>query len=86
MFRMVGSGSAVHFSEMSWPTLAKARQLDHLLRYGEPTRSDLLSAASICSAYSALVEKNMGNRNEVVRVLRAADAVPPPEDQPEGSK
>jgi hypothetical protein len=71
---------SAHFGEMSWPKHGKfALTLDHRLRYAPVesiTRSELLHAASIISAYRALIEKPKRERDSIVAVLRAVDDVP----------
>lgn len=71
---------SAHFDGMSWPTIGKTLvKLDYRFRYGDPasiTRSDLLQAASILSAYRALVGKGAKDRASIVAVLRAVDDVP----------
>ena len=47
-------------------------ELEWRLRYGTPTRSDLLTAASVMAAYRQLIEATEAQRNRVVRALREA--------------
>lgn len=61
--------------EMTWPFPGKRlAEVEWALRYGEPTRSDLLVAASVISAYEALVLDPQRKRQMVVRELRRAVA------------
>lgn len=59
----------------SWPTATRAAALDHLLRYGTPTRSDLLAAASVLSAYVHIATHPMGTEKAIgqLRMLRRAE-------------
>lgn len=69
--------------DMRWPGIGR-RLLDAewTLRYGEPTREDLLFAASILNAYRSLVLRTEKVRAEIVRELRAAEAAEKPEEAP----
>jgi len=67
--RTVGGGTAVAFSTMSWPAIgARLNALEHELRYGPQPN---VAAASVISAYRALILKPRKERNYVIRVLRA---------------
>lgn len=68
-----------------WPRADQAAELDHLLRYGKPTPSDLLSAASVLSAYVHLTTHPAGTESILrqVRSLRRATALL---DQPKGEE
>ena len=74
------SGDAVRLGDgTTWPTALPlnrdddANSLEWTLRYGNPTRIDLLHAASVVSAYVALVhEKPQRRRNEIVSKIREA--------------
>lgn len=46
--------------------------LEWALRYGQPTRVQILEAAGIISAYEALVRLPQRRRSEVVRAILAA--------------
>lgn len=64
----------------SWPRPALESDeeygVGHTLRYGSPTRSDLLVAASIIDAYGYLVmESTRDKRDLVCREIRAAAVV-----------
>jgi hypothetical protein len=71
---------AVNFDDGTcWPAPTEAMgELNRKLRYGQPTYSDLLSAAEILSAYASLIGASAKRRNEVVSALRAVVAAPPP--------
>ena len=57
----------------TWPSAGKeTRDLNWRLRYGDPNRQDMLQAASVLSAYLALVEAPEKKRRVVVRDLRRA--------------
>ena len=67
----VGATRLVLSDGSSWPV--PNGDLEWTLRYGEPTRRDLLAAASILSAYFALVAQSaVPKRNLVCREMRAA--------------
>ncbi len=61
-----------HFDGMCWP-LAGSRlsDLEWQLRYGKPTRSQLLMAASVLSAYRQMVSDPKAKRETVIREIRA---------------
>lgn len=70
--------SFVKFDEMTWPRAdSRCAELNHLLRYGKPERSDLLMAAEIIGAYEALVAKPAKERARIVRRLRDAQIILP---------
>jgi len=61
----------------SWPRPALESDerygVGHILRYGTPTRADLLAAASIIDAYGYLVaETTCRERDRVCREMRAS--------------
>jgi hypothetical protein len=61
----------------SWPRPALESDdeygIGHLLRYGTPTRSDLLVAASVIDAYGYLImESTREKRDLVCREMRTA--------------
>jgi hypothetical protein len=61
------------FDDMCWPI--PSNELDGLewrLRYSSPTKSDLLVAASVISAYRDLVGKPRRLREKVVKNIRRA--------------
>ena len=66
--------SSVRFGEMNWPLPGthKDPSLEWTLRYGTPSRSDLLVAASIIGAYEELIDCPETKRRYVVRELRKA--------------
>lgn len=60
-----------------WPRAGGDRMesLEWALRYGEPSRQDMLLAASVLAAYRQMVLVDTEKRRvEVVRALRAAEA------------
>ncbi len=66
-------GVSAHFDGMSWPLPGeRLERLEHTLRYGEPTQEDLLLAASVLSAYGAMVASTSRSRAHVVQMLRKA--------------
>jgi hypothetical protein len=42
------------------------------LRYGQPSKSDLLVAADVMAAYEALIYQTQKRRNEIASAIRAA--------------
>lgn len=61
----------------TWPRPAlesdERHGVGHTLRYGTPTREDLMEAAAICDAYGHLVaESTQAKRDLVCREIRAA--------------
>ena len=70
------SATFVRTEQTGWPRPGTALDtLDHRLRYGTPTKSDLVMAATVLSAYSALCEKPREVREAVIRAMRKADAL-----------
>lgn len=66
----VGDGS-------TWPRPSLARDpeygVGHKLRYGSPSKSDLLEAASVIDAYGfLLLHTTARQRDRIVREIRAA--------------
>ena len=60
-----------HFDDMCWPCPCdKMNRLEHTLRYGEPTKEDLVSAASVLSAYVQMVLDPAKKRRKVIAELR----------------
>lgn len=63
----------VNFDGMAWNVPdATQGDLEWRLRYGTPTKPDLLRAASILAAYEELVTCNRRKRDYVVRNIREA--------------
>jgi hypothetical protein len=58
------------FDEMSWPNPQATGDLEWDLRYGQPTKNDLLMAASVVSAYRALFEKPTSRSSEIIRTIK----------------
>lgn len=66
----VGGRTHLHFDGMAWPNPTDPTEVQWRLRYGKPTRSDLLLAASHMSAYTQLVYDPQRIRNEKIASLR----------------
>jgi hypothetical protein len=65
------SKTHVNFDEMGWPL--PDGELEWRLRYGNPTMSDRYMAASILSAYQALIcRKTQKQRNRIAMVVKWA--------------
>jgi hypothetical protein len=66
-------GRFINWNSMSWPLHIENDDdsVEWRLRYGQPTKQDLLVAASIMSAYRTLVTCTQKKRMEVVAVLRS---------------
>ena len=67
-------------TETSWPraehdSAPHGDTVEWRLRYGTPTRSDLLFAAGVLSAYGALIGKPRRTREAVIRAMRTADLI-----------
>lgn len=65
---VVRRGRNLFFDNMSWPV---PDNIEWTLRYGKPTQEDLMFAASIVSAYCALVSKTKKGRESVIKVLKS---------------
>jgi hypothetical protein len=64
-----------HFDGMAWNAPdASHRDLEWRLRYGAPTKADLLRAASVLAAYDEIIHCPRRKREYVVRQIRAAMA------------
>jgi hypothetical protein len=75
--------TCVKFGQMTWPRYGVyASRLNWLLRYGEPTRSDLLAAAGIIGAYQQMVSDTEKKRRLVIAGLRRAE-IDDPQDEDE---
>ena len=74
---VVGKFTA-HFDGMGWPRDCDfLDEVNHRLRYGEPSKSDLLVAADVMSAYRALITDPSRKRAMVVRVLKSVARAEP---------
>lgn len=60
------------FDGMTWPNPLAVEDLAWRLTYGEPTRSDILAAASFMSSYAHLIELPSRERSARVAQIRAA--------------
>ena len=59
------------FDDMCWPIPCNNLSgLEWRLRYSTPTKSDLLVAASVVSAYQGLIEKPGKFRDQVISKIR----------------
>lgn len=68
----VRCGKFARFSEMTWPIHIEDENdsVQWRLRYGEPSREDILFAASVMQAYAELVESPSRKRDAVIAILR----------------
>lgn len=66
------SPTFLSFDGMAWPNPEDPRSVEWRLRYGEPTREDLMVAASFIGAYKQLVEDSVARRNAKVAGIRRA--------------
>jgi len=71
----------IAFDGMSWPNPTDPLDVEWSMRYGNPSREQMLVAASFVAAYRHLVEDSAVRRNEKITALRTAIAA----EQPEGS-
>ena len=62
------SAGYTRFDGMTWPN--PDGDLEWRLRYGEPSREDLLHAAFILHAYASLIDCNRDKRARVVREIK----------------
>jgi len=59
------------FDDMCWPIPCNELSgLEWRLRYSTPTKSDLLVAASVVSAYQGLIEKPGKFRDQVIKKIK----------------
>jgi hypothetical protein len=65
----------LHFDGMCWPNPDDPNETQWRLRYGTPTRADLLFAADVMCAYGQLVEDPQRRRNEKVAGIRRETVV-----------
>lgn len=68
-------GSYLAFEGMTWPNPDDPKEVGWRLVYGEPTKSDLLVASSVMSAYAHLVELPQRERNRRITQIREAAAL-----------
>ena len=62
----------LHFDGMAWPNPEDPRSVEWRLRYGRPSRDDLMVAASFIGAYKQLVADPVRERNAKVAGIRRA--------------
>ncbi len=62
--------SYLRFDDMTWPNPTDPSGVEWQLRYGTPSRMDLLVAASFISAYANLIELPVRERNKRVAQMR----------------
>lgn len=60
----------VSFDDMTWPNPSDPRDVEWSLRYGNPSRHQMLVAASFIAAYRQLVEDSATRRNSKIAGLR----------------
>ena len=59
------------FDDMTWPKPGeKMGELEWRMRFGTPTKGDLLSAAAIIHAYRKMIFDTQKKRNMIIRELR----------------
>lgn len=59
------------FDGMTWPNPTDPNNVQWRLRYGIPSRQDLLAAASFMHAYAHLIDLPQRERNQRVSQIRA---------------
>lgn len=60
-------------NDMTWPRpdiKEHNDSLEYILRYKNPTKEDLLVAASVIAAYKALIYSTQKHRNYVCKILK----------------
>jgi hypothetical protein len=60
----------LQFGGMAWPNPDDPNEVQYRLRYGSPSKHDLMIAASHMCAYAQLVEDSQRVRNEKVTGIR----------------
>lgn len=56
-----------------WPKPSACRELEHALRYGTPTKAQLMLAASVAAAYSVAMTCTGKRREQVAAFIRAKE-------------
>lgn len=70
--KSIADGKWVTFDGMMWPgTGQPLHELEYVLRYGAPTKLELLRAASIVHAYGVLVHDPETKRRRVICAIRS---------------
>ena len=66
----------VHFDEMTWPRALEDDNdsVQWRLRYANPNREDIIYAASVMAAYSALIYKPARARNKIIAQLKKVES------------
>ena len=60
-----------NFNGMCWPCpCVRMDELEYALRYGKPTKWELLAAASVLSAYRQMVFDPIRKRQKIISELR----------------
>lgn len=72
------NGSYLHFGGMTWPNPLDPNEVQRKLRFGEPTKADLLVAAAFMDAYAHLIALPSRTRAKRVAEIRALLAEYPP--------
>ena len=67
----------LRIEDTTWPSPLDPNETQWRLRYGQPSKEDLLFAASVMSAYGYLFEMTQRDRNR--RIDQIKSAVIPPE-------
>lgn len=64
-----------HFDDMTWPSTGEYwKDLEWRLRYSNPTRQDMISAASVLSAYRQMIYDPIRKRQRVISEIRKVGA------------
>jgi hypothetical protein len=71
---VVEPSAFLHFDDMTWPNPEDPLMIEWKLRHGEPTKNELMVAASMIAAYKQLVYDTVARRNAKVRGIRAAQS------------
>lgn len=71
--KVIGNGAYASFDTMVWPCPGtRMGDVNWTLRYGTPTKRDLLYAASIIEAYAQMIGDPEKKRRGVIKQLRTA--------------
>lgn len=71
---VMGTPGAVVYYCVDGTTQPVAREIEWVLRYGQPTKDDLLAAASIVNAYSSMCSGWRSAKDAVMMLCRARRA------------
>lgn len=62
----------LRFAGMTWPNPTDPNETAHQLVYGQPSKADLMFAASVMNAYRHMIDLPQRERNQRVSQIRAS--------------